>query len=381
MQKAAVIIVAGGKGRRFGSRIPKQFVELHGRPLFSWSIDAFRATRKFSQIILVVPGEWKKKLRQNGELKDVDITTGGRERHDSVRNGLRVVKPDIGLVAVHDAVRPLVRPGHILKTLKAASSRGASALAVPAGDTVKLADASYAVKATVPRDTVWLAQTPQIFRKEIIKTVYFRGNLAGVTDDAQAAELAGFNVRLVRGSRDNLKITEPNDLKIAESLLKGKRVFVGFGYDVHRFSENRPLILGGVKIPHDRGLAGHSDADAILHALMDAMLGAAGLDDIGHYFPNTSRKFKNASSIALLEKVVREIKKYGLSLVNADLTVVAETPRISPHIVKMKKKISAVTGLSAGRIGIKATTNERIGFIGRNEGIAALAACLLSNNK
>ncbi|MDR3195612.1 MAG: 2-C-methyl-D-erythritol 4-phosphate cytidylyltransferase [Endomicrobium sp.] len=374
--KNAVIIAAAGSGKRFGHKTPKQFLKLSGKPMLTWSVETFASIKSFKQIIVVVPEYMIESLRKrkNNLLNKVEFAPGGKERFDSIKNGLELIKDDVDFVAVHDAARPLISKRDILAVLKEAEKTKASIAVEKTKDTIKLVSAKEQILKTLDRKVLRNAQTPQIFETKLLKKAYSKRITGETTDDSQLAERLKIKVSAVETKFPNFKVTAKQDFVLAEKLLKRRKMYIGFGYDVHRFKKGRSLVLGGVKIQSPKGLDGHSDADVLLHALMDALLGAAGLNDIGHFFPNADVAYKNISSLLLLEYVYKELKKKKYKINNIDVTVVAESPKIYPFIDDMKTNISKALKFPKQRIGIKATTNEKMGFIGRGEGVAAMAA-------
>jgi 2-C-methyl-D-erythritol 4-phosphate cytidylyltransferase/2-C-methyl-D-erythritol 2,4-cyclodiphosphate synthase len=391
MSKISVIIPAGGVGRRMGEGRPKQFLELSGLPVLIRTIRIFRQIAEVTAIVVVAPAAYLEETRslinRYFPTDAVLLTVGGESRQQSVRAGLAVLPRQTELVAVHDGVRPLLTPELFRACVAGASETGAALLAVPVKDTVKAVDGQRMVLRTVERDELWLAQTPQVARRELLEQAFAaaaRDNFSG-TDEAALLERIGCRVKVVPGSERNLKITRPEDLLLAEALLgepkrgEMRTARVGHGYDAHQLGGDRRLVLGGVEIPFDRGLVGHSDADVLLHALCDAMLGAAGLGDIGRHFPDHDPELKDISSLLLLERVVDLLSRHGLRLSNADVTVIAQRPKLSPYFPQMQAAIGRVCEISPERINVKATTTEKMGFAGREEGMAAHAVALLES--
>ena len=384
---AAVIIAAAGSSSRMGTGVDKQFVILAGKPVLWHTINVFKQLPQIHQILVTVsPGNAERVaalLQQT--LADIpwQIVPGGAERQDSVRNALQLVSPSVELVLVHDGARPFVEPECVLKSMQAAAETGAAVVAVPVKDTIKLADAAGGVKQTLDRSSLWQVQTPQTFRRELLLKAHEQAAAAGVvaTDDAALVEWAGGSVSLVRGSYYNFKVTTPEDLVLAEAVAaerSGRQMQrVGFGYDVHQFVAGRPLMLGGVEVPHDRGLEGHSDADVLLHAISDALLGAAGLGDIGKHFPDTDPRYKGISSLLLLREVCRKLKEAGYTAQNLDAVIAAQEPKLAPYIARMNETIAAALDIPVTQVNVKATTTEHLGFVGRKEGIAAQAVVMI----
>jgi len=389
MSTIAVIIPAGGVGLRMGAECPKQFLALAGVPILARTVQIFQNLPELRSIIVIAPAAHlevtKEMLERFVSEVSVTVVVGGLTRQDSVRAGLAALPPEIDLVIVHDGVRPLLAPELLRACLAAASETGAALLAVPVKDTVKESLDGKKVSGTVPRQQLWLAQTPQVARRDLLMAAFAAAQRDGFTgtDEASLLERIGCEVSLVVGSERNLKITRPEDLPLATALLNeetaesGKSMRVGHGYDAHRLVEGRGLVLGGVSIPFERGLLGHSDADVLSHALCDAMLGAAGLGDLGRHFPDHDQAFKDISSLLLLARVVELLAGRGLALVNADVTVVAQRPKLAPHFPVMQENIARICQVDPERINLKATTTEQMGFAGREEGMAAHAVVLL----
>lgn len=370
------IVVAGGAGRRFGE--PKQFSSLGGRPVFSWAVEACRAVSE--GVVLVVPSG----SEPAGSFGADRVVPGGTTRADSVRRGLDAVPPEADVIVVHDAARPLA-PSTLFNAILEELNQHGVAGAVPGltpNDTIKMVDPSMNVTNTLDRASLVAVQTPQAFWAEALRDAHARAQDAhdiAATDDAMLVESSGGRVRVVAGHPDNIKITTPGDLATAERLLAAERrsnVCIGQGFDVHRFSEDpdRPLVLGGVVVEGARGLAGHSDADALCHALADAILGALGLGDLGRHFPDTDATWAGADSVVLLTEVCRLASLEGFGVVNADCTIVADTPRLAPHTEAMVQRLGNVV---RAPVSVKATRAEGMGALGRAEGIACLAVVLM----
>jgi 2-C-methyl-D-erythritol 4-phosphate cytidylyltransferase/2-C-methyl-D-erythritol 2,4-cyclodiphosphate synthase len=316
-----------------------------------------------------------------GTAKPLRVVAGGARRQDSVAAAFRAVPARTDVIVVHDAARPFASADLIARTIVAAAESGAALAAVAARDTVKQVDGSV-VRATLDRRTIFLAQTPQAFRRDVLRDALALSSDA--TDEASLAEQAGHTVRIVEGEATNIKITTSEDLAMAEAINRGgapaAAARVGTGYDLHRLVEGRLLILGGVTIPFDLGLAGYSDADVVCHAVTDAILGAAGAGDIGRHFPNTDPQWQGASSIDLLRRAAAIVREMGLAVVNVDATVIAERPKLVPHIDAMRANLAEALGVSADRISLKGKTNEGVGELGRGEAIAVHAVALLNLN-
>lgn len=383
----ALIIAAAGNSSRMGAGVDKQFVMLAGKPVLWHTVNAFAQLPQIRQMLVTVsPGNADRVsalLQQMGVGIPWQVVAGGAERQDSVRNALELVSPSVELVMVHDGARPFVESSCVLKSMQAAAETGAAVVAVPVKDTIKCSDAAGNVEQTLDRSRLWQVQTPQTFRRELLIKAHEQAAVAGVvaTDDAALVEWAGGSVNLVRGSYYNFKVTTPEDLVLAEAVAaerSGRRMQrVGFGYDVHQFVAGRPLMLGGVEVPHDRGLEGHSDADVLLHAISDALLGAAGLGDIGKHFPDTDPLYKGISSLLLLREVCRKLNEAGYKTQNLDAVIAAQEPKLAPFIARMNETIAAALDISVAQVNVKATTTERLGFVGRKEGIAAQAVVMI----
>ena len=307
------------------------------------------------------------------------IVDGGERRQDSVRHAFERIDRRSEVVVIHDAARPLVTDSLIRRTIDAAFAAGAAIAALRASDTVKRADAAGRVAETLPRDRIYLAQTPQAFRVDVLRhALTIR---ADATDEAALAEQSGHPVQLVDGDPRNVKITTPEDLALAERLLgapSGLRI--GNGYDLHRLVEGRPLVLGGVTIPFDKGLLGHSDADVICHAITDAILGAAGAGDIGRHFPDTDAAWKDADSVDLLRRAAAIVAAAGYTVVNVDVVVVAQRPKLSPHADAIRARVAAALGCDPLQVSVKGKTNEGVDSVGAGEAIAAHAVALLARH-
>lgn len=386
------MITAAGQGSRMGLELPKQFIKIspRGETILESTVKIFDDCPAVDEILITANRDY---LARTGELcapfrKVRGIVEGGRERQDSVRAGLRRTSDD-GLILVHDAARPFVTEAVILRVLACAYESGAAVPVVPVRDTIRQsarqsaisawvacdrAEVDVSVSETLDRTRLFRVQTPQGFRTELLKQAYCEAYKAGFygTDEAGLVERFAAPVRMVRGEEANKKITTREDLPAVQ-----KDVRIGHGYDVHRLTEERALILCGESIPHERGLLGHSDADVALHALMDAMLGAAALGDIGRIFPDSDDRYKGISSMKLLEKVCRLIDEKGFAVGNADITVIAQQPKLAPYIPRMRAHVARALGVEEDCVNVKATTTERLGFAGREEGIAAEAVCLL----
>ena len=380
MADAVVILPAAGKGTRLG-RV-KQYLELGGVPVLARAALQAEACPDVAAIVVAVPAGDEARVREmlaaHGVTKLHAVVAGGAERADSVRRALDAVPAGLALVAVHDAARPFASPGLFARVLGAAREHGAALAALPCTDTVKQADGTQVAR-TIDRRTLWLAQTPQAFRIPVLRDAYVRAGAAAstFTDEASLVEAAGGRVELVAGEKENFKVTDADDLARARARVELPAA-VGFGLDVHAYAEGRRCVLGGIEFPGEVGLLGHSDADAPLHALMDAILGGAGLGDIGQHFPDSDDRFRGADSGRLLQEVVQRVAAAGYRVLNADLTIAAARPKIGPRRDEMRARIASLLGVAADRVNVKATTTEGLGFVGRKEGLAAQAVVLLA---
>ena len=388
--RVTAIIAAGGSGRRAGGAVPKQLRSIGGRTLLEHALAPFDRSARVGQIVVVLPAELAADPPAGLEAIETPlcVVAGGARRQDSVAAGFDAVGDGAAVVLVHDAARPFCTPALISRTIDAAAEAGAAVPAVRATDTVKMsADAGgpAMVGETLPRERIYLAQTPQGFRLDVLRDAVVLGR-SGVeaTDEALLAERAGHAVRLVEGDPENVKVTTAADLERAAGRLEraagpagAGAVRVGMGYDSHRTAAGRPLILGGVHVPHDRGLAGHSDADAVCHAVTDAILGGAAAGDIGRHFPNTDPAWKDASSLDLLRTAAAVVRDRGFAVGNVDVVVVAERPKLAPHAAAMRERVAAALGIDASAVSVKAKTAEGLDAVGRGEAIAAHAVALL----
>ena len=368
----AAVIVAAGASRRMG--FDKLAYPLDGGTVLEKSVRAFDMHPAIDEILLVA-GENAPQaaLLAAPCAKPAKTVAGGATRVQSVRAGLDAVNAEY--VAIHDAARPFVTPQVIWDALEAAYETGAAAPAVPVKDTVKVAADGLVVE-TPAREKLYAVQTPQCFRTALYRQVLAQVCCDAVTDDCSAFELAGLPVRLTQGDYANYKITTREDLPAPEKN-GGNGMRIGHGYDVHRLVEGRALVLGGVTVPYEKGLLGHSDADVLTHAVMDALLGAAALGDIGKLFPDTDPAYKGADSIALLQEVGRVLARAGWAAGNIDATLLCQAPKLAPYIPAMRENLAAALGISAEDVSVKATTEEKLGFTGSGEGIAAHSVCLL----
>ncbi len=387
MPNVAAIIPAAGSGTRMELDHPKQFHFLSGSPILVHTVRKFATADCVDSIVVVVPADRvdsTKELLLEYDLFDntVSVLAGGKRRQDSVKCGLDSLSTDVDVVLVHDGARPLVTEEIIVRCVVAAESSGAAIAAVPVKDTLKRADDKGRIVETVDRETLWQAQTPQGARAALLLAAYKESAGQDATDEASLLELAGIPVQLIEGSETNIKITRPDDLVIAEKIMQKETIpsiRIGHGYDAHQFTDNRDLILGGVQVPFARGLAGHSDADVLTHALCDAILGALGAGDLGTHFPDSDQKFKNIYSIKLLESVMTLAHQQDSTLSNVDITVICQKPKLAAFLPEMKQNLAKACSVADNQINIKATTTEKMGFTGRMEGISCHAVVLLSS--
>ncbi len=392
MEGLFVIIAAAGMGKRLGLGYNKNYACIGGLPILVRNLDQVARVPGVQQALVVVaPGEEPQAqnlLNHYGPkifpALHWEIVTGGKERQDSVEHAMEKLPTDAQWVAVHDGARPFAMPELFTRVWAAAQTSGGAIAAVPCKDTIKVDNGEGSVRCTPDRKHLWAVQTPQIFSVPLLRQAfaYVAEHDLAVTDDASMVEALGHPVTLVQGSYDNRKITTPEDLRWAKGLLADKedhpmKFRVGSGYDVHCLVPDRPLILCGVTVPYDKGLLGHSDADVALHALMDALLGAAGMGDIGHLFPDNDPAYAGADSRKLLAAVVERLHKAGWHVNNVDVTIIAQKPKLAPFEPAMKANVMADFNLPEDAVNIKATTTEKLGFTGRGEGIAAEAVASL----
>lgn len=412
MKNLGVVIVAAGRGSRMRTSESKQFLPLAGMPILIHTLLRFHNLPEVGMIVVVVPAGDEERVRRMAESygcadKLVKIVAGGKERQHSVLKGLSILKEKTDLVLVHDGVRPFVSPHAVRAVSREAERTGAAVLAVRVKDTIKTVGADGVIQNTPDRQSLWAVQTPQAFRLSLLLEAYEAAAASDVsaTDDAMLVERLGVPVHIVEGEYSNIKITTPEDLEWAEHLLArnnaaarsessdkrnesveigiggGAMIRVGQGFDVHAFAEGRKCIIGGVDIPFELGLAGHSDADVLLHAVSDAVLGAIGLGDIGRHFPDTDPNYKDADSVELLNQVWKMAQERDYVLGNLDATIIAQAPKMAPYIPRMREVIALSLQTDPTKINIKASTTEKLGFPGRGEGIAAQAiVCLLKQD-
>lgn len=374
--KTEVVAVAAGFGKRFGSP-DKVFIKLNGKPIFIWSLHVFEKVEEITGIWLVTRAEMIEKAKEicsSFSIRKIRrIIEGGTERQDSVYNALKVMPDDTDIVLIHDAARPFLGKELIKRLLNALKPDidGVIPL-IPLTDTIKWIKKDNVIGGTLNRESLKAVQTPQAFWYKKLIHAYnkaYNEKFYG-TDDASLIEKYGGSVIGVDGDEKNIKITKKQDLEMLKSGVSSLRI--GIGYDSHRLALGRKLIIGGVEIPFEKGLTGHSDADVLLHAIIDAILGSAGIGDIGTHFPERDPKYKDISSLVLVEKTLKLVKSKDIEVLWIDCTIFAEKPRLSSYIPQMKEKLEKL-GLN---VNIKAKTAEGMGFVGRGEGISAQAVCL-----
>ena len=382
----AAIILAAGVGSRMGGDKTKQRIILDGKSVLKRTLLAFDAARSVKEIIVVTREDEIEFARSEarGISKPVKVVVGGAFRAESARLGFLEVGDKIDLVAIHDAARCLVSPEMIDRVAEAADIHGCASAACRVHDTVKITDNNGFAVGTQDRASLMRAQTPQIFKRELYERAVVEVRIdESITDDNSLVERIGERIFLVDTGNNNLKITEPSDIPMALGVIRDREgtkvsIRIGHGYDVHRFAKGRELVLGGVSVPHTVGLLGHSDADVLLHAIMDALLGAAALGDIGKHFPDSSEEYLGASSLNLLTKVGKLLSDNGYSVSNIDATLVLQAPKIAPFIDKMRENIAFALNADVSCVSVKATTEEKLGFTGSGEGAAAHAVALIT---
>lgn len=393
MGGTAVIIVAAGTGKRYGSEMPKQYLHLNGVAVIRHCVASFVQHPDVACVLPVVRMADIDDL--NEALDGLDYAPpveGGKERQDSVRNGLAALvemKPD--KVLIHDAARPLVDHAMIDRVLRELDDSAAVIPAIPVVDTLKRTDCNGTITDTVSRENLWRAQTPQGFKYLELLQAHGAASGQALTDDAAVMEAAGHSVKIVAGDPDNIKVTSPDDLELLEKLMTDARppapgshsmpFRIGSGYDVHRTETGTQITLGGVTFDSDVALVGHSDADVALHAITDAILGAIAAGDIGSHFPPSDARWRGAPSDQFLAHACELMTEAGYGLGNIDLTIICERPKVGPHRDAIRSKIAEIAGIPLDCVSVKATTSERLGFTGRGEGIAAEASVLIQHVK
>lgn len=380
--RSAAIIVAAGSGSRMGG--PKQFLPLGEKTVAEWSLEMFLSVPEIERVVLVMSPENVAAHGARLASARVKVVEGGATRMVSVRNGFKEIPEDIEVVAIHDGARPLVTPSLIRSCMDEAYESGAALPAVPVKDTLKkVTSKALWISGTPARSNFWAAQTPQCYRRDILEEALNRfPDEKDATDESQLVEKSGHKVKIVPSSYENFKITTPEDLIMAEALLEERRggrrrTAVGFGFDIHKLVAGRELWLGGIKLPHAKGLLGHSDGDAVLHAAGDAILGAIGGGEIGLLFPPENPKIKGIASKDIIAAVLAKLITAGGTLSNLDVTLVAEEPKLKPHYEAMKASLAHIFCVPAERVNLKAKTHEGMESIGRGEAIACYAVATL----
>lgn len=385
MTRCVALLVAGGQGERVGGDIPKQYQSLCGEPVLRRAVCLFADHPEIDAVRVVIrPADKALYDVATAGLDLLEPVTGGATRQESALRGLEsftAFAPET--VLIHDAARPLCHPDVITRVIAALVSAQAAVPCVPVRDTLKRsAHAGAVVVATVERNHLWQAQTPQGFHFQDILAAHRQTAGRALTDDAAVAEQADIAVTIVEGDEDNIKITRAEDFRRSERWLSaGGETRTGFGFDVHRFGPGNRVTLGGVAIAHDKGLLGHSDADVVLHALTDAVLGAVGAGDIGQHFPPSDPQWRNANSEIFLKRGTQLVAEARGRITNVDITIICERPKIGPHREAMVGRIARLLAIEATRVSVKATTTEGLGFTGRHEGIAAQAIATVQINK
>lgn len=387
----SVIIAAAGQGKRMNCSINKQYLMLRNKPILAHTLQVFEKCMAIDEIIIVTHHDEMEYCQETivkfyNFKKVTAIVPGGDERQESVYHGLKAVDHRCDIVMIHDGARPFIKKEQVMHSIDGAIKHEAVGIGVPIKDTIKVVDEGKNIIDTPDRKFLWAIQTPQTFTYNLLVQAHERAQQEGFlgTDDAVLVERMNKKVKMMMGSYDNIKITTREDLYIGEYILKTreqgyrnmkerKEMKVGVGYDVHRLVYGRKLILGGVEIPYEKGLLGHSDADVLLHAIKDALLGALALGDIGRYFPDTDPRFKNVLSIKLLYEVNKMLQDRRYQVNNIDATIIAQKPKMAPYIEAMRRNIATTLKIEIERINVKATTTEGLGFTGTGEGIAAQA--------
>ena len=394
---AGAVIAAGGMAQRMQG-VNKQILKIDGIPVLVRSIRALAAIPEIREMVVVARPELFEQLeswKQEYHLPDFCLTAGGDTRQQSVLNGVGCLSEQVEYVVIHDGARPFADRQLIDRCLQSAVEHQAATAAVPVKDTIKQAADDGSIAATPDRSRLYLTQTPQIFHAQLYRRAAEQAQAEGLdfTDDCQLMEHLGHRVWLAQGDYRTIKITTPEDIVIAQAIAESMEgeaprmeqekqrmplMRIGHGYDVHRLVEGRKLILGGVEIPWQKGLLGHSDADVLVHAVMDAILGAAALGDIGKHFPDTDPNYAGADSMLLLREVVRLVEEQGYQIGNLDCTVIAQQPKLKDLIPQMQERIAAVCKVQPNQVNVKATTEEKLGFTGTGEGMSAHCVCLLT---
>ena len=384
MSKSVALIVAAGRGHRFGGEMPKQYTRLDGAPVLRHTVMAFLSQPKIDHVRVVIhPDDIGLYEAATEGLGLKTPIFGGEERQDSVRLGLQQIADDApDFVLIHDGARPYISSDVITRVLDALGSAAGAIPTLPLTDTIKRVIDGKIV-ATEDRFELWRAQTPQGFRYSDILNAHLKLTGQSLTDDAAICEAVGLTVVRVDGDNTNVKITTPSDIQASDNGEIFMETRSGIGFDVHRFTDGDQVVLCGVKIDHTHSLEGHSDADVALHALTDALLGAVGEGDIGHFFPPSDEQWRGVASDQFISHAVKLINTKGGRIVNVDITLMCEAPKVGPHRLRMRERVAEILKISPSRVNVKATTTEKLGFTGRGEGIAAQAIAnveIKSNN-
>jgi 2-C-methyl-D-erythritol 4-phosphate cytidylyltransferase/2-C-methyl-D-erythritol 2,4-cyclodiphosphate synthase len=394
----SAILAAGGRGTRLGAPTPKQLLMVGDRSMLQRSFETLDNHDNIHEIVVALPAELAAAppLFLVSTRKPVQIVGGGATRQDSVARAFSRTSEQADVIVIHDAARPFASAALFSRVIAEAAKGGAAIAALQVQDTVKEATTAagiHVVARTIARDSVYLAQTPQAFTRHVLSHAIRQAAVSPATDEAALAERAGHPVRLVDGEASNTKITTAHDLRVAEALAgrtpSGEEsvepmtgpMRIGTGYDLHRLEPGRKLIIGGIEIPHERGSIGHSDADVLCHAITDAILGAAAQGDIGRHFPDTSPEWKGADSIELLKRATAIVHAAGFSVANVDAVVIAEHPKLSPHVEAMRRKLADAMNVDITAVSVKGKTNETVGALGRNDAIAVHAVALLAGTR
>lgn len=374
--RVSAIILGGGLSSRMGR--DKLALRIKGESVLIHTVKKFCAHKYIDEVIAVLNKDKKEdaeKAFKNAGLLNIKTVCGGKTRAESSLAGIKAAAGEY--VLIHDGARPFVSEDIITSVTEGILNFGAAAAALPVTDTIKEKTDSGYIKTTLERERLCAMQTPQGFKREDILRAYSVCDMKE-TDDCAAAQKAHIAVRLVAGSPQNIKLTTPGDILHAKAISKEEtKMRIGTGFDSHRLETGRELVIGGVKIPYEKGLLGHSDADVLLHAVIDALFGAAALGDIGTHFPDSDERYRGASSVLLLKKCGEAVKNEGYGINNIDTTIIAQAPKLAPYIEKMRDVIANTLDIPRGRVSVKAKTNEHMGFTGRGEGIEARAAVLI----
>ncbi len=385
--RASAVLVAGGKGERLGGPVPKQFQQVAGRMLIEYSLSVLSSTPSVVSIVIVVPPLLPRNIVDTlfSYRKVSAVVPGGKRRIDSVILGLKSLRGEGDVILVHDAARPLLDRDFVEKLVREAKEQGSAVPSLPVSDSLKLSDDGRSVGSSLSRGSYYYTQTPQAFRREVIMDSAGKAEEAdwACTDEAEMVEMAGYPVFLVPGQRNNVKVTHHEDLAYVRSTLGAYTgdFKVGLGYDAHQLVEGRELYLGGVKVECEKGLLGHSDGDCALHAIVDALLGASSLGDIGGHFPPDDEELRGISSVVILEEIREKIHRAGYRVVNVDCVIICQKPRISDYAGEMAQSISRSLSIEEEAVSVKGKSTEGMGFEGSGEGISSMAVVLLEKVK